>query len=410
MTPRENRQWISTWVASPQLTEPEDMPPPPFTPLADSAVLAGSTPLVNTTLRQTVHVTLGGQRIRLRLSNVSGGADLPVTHASVARPRGGRAGASAIEAGGASRVTFGGRPDADIPAGAEAVSDPVDFDLAPDSNLTVTLYLARGQASGEITSHPGSRTVSYLASGNHAGDEDLAAAVPVEHWYFLSGVEVPAGPGAAAIAIMGDSLTDGHGSTTNGNDRWPDRLFARLQSEPATSGLAVLNQGIGGNRVLNDGAGPAALARLEHDVLTQNAVRWLILFEGINDIGTAPATESGQQNAVHDLINAYRRITERARAARMLVFGATLTPLTGHELYDNPPGPREVTRQAVNQWIRTSGQFDAVLDFDQAVRDPASPHRLLPTFDCGDHLHLSPAGYQALADAVPLPLFREPPP
>lgn len=352
-------------------------------------------------------MTLGGQRIRLRLSNVSGGANLPVTQASVARPRGGRAGVSAIEAGAASRLTFGGRAGADIPAGAEAVSDPVDFGLTPGSNLTVTLYLARGQASGEITSHPGSRTTSYLAAGNHVGDEDLAAAVPVDHWYFLSAVEVPAEPGAAAIAIMGDSLSDGHGSTTNGNDRWPDRLFARLQSDPATSGIAVLNQGIGGNRVRGDGAGPAALARLEHDVLTQNAVRWLILFEGINDIGTTPATKPGQQNAVHDLISAYRRIIERGRAARMLVFGATLTPLTGHEMYDHPPGAREAARQAVNQWIRASGQFDAVLDFDQAVRDPASPERLLPKFDCGDHLHLGPAGYQALADAVPVTWFGE---
>jgi hypothetical protein len=169
----------------------------------------------------------------------------------------------------------------DIPARAEAASDPVNMSVESGSNLTVTMYLARDLPASDVTSHPGARTTSYLVAGNRIGDEDLAAAAPVDHWYFLSGVEVWCGPGAAAVAAMGDSLTDGRGSTTNGNDRWPDQLFARLQSSPATSGIAVLNLGIGGNRVLSDGLGPAALSRLDRDVLDRSEIRWLIVFEGV---------------------------------------------------------------------------------------------------------------------------------
>jgi lysophospholipase L1-like esterase len=392
----DQAQWIATWAASPQAAGPDDLPP--AAPHRDGLVFAGST------LRQTVHATLGGQRIRLRLSNACGGTGLPVTGVCLALPRDGRAGVSAIRAGTSRQVTFGGQPGIDLPPGAEAVCDPLDFGLAPGSNLTVTMYLARGQAPGGVTSHPGSRTTSYLAAGNRLAGEDLAAAVLTDHWYFLGGLEVQAGPGAAAVVIVGDSLTDGRGSTTNANDRWPDRLFARLQSDPATSRVAVLNQGIGGNRVLSDGLGPGALTRLDR-VLAQNGVRWLVVFEGVNDLGTAEPTQTAQQNAARDLISAYRLMIARARALRVLVFGATLTPFGGHVTYDDSRGRREAARQAVNQWIRSGNEFDAVFDFDRAVRDPAGPRRLLAPYDSGDHLHLSPAGYQALADAVPARLF-----
>ena len=393
-------QWIATWVASPHAAGPDDLPPAPLH--GDGLVFAGST------LRQTVHVTLGGQRIRLRLSNACGSAALAVAGVCLALPRGGQAGVSGIQAGSSRQATFGGQPGIDVPPGAEAACDPVGFGLAPGSNLTVTMYLARGQESGGITSHPGSRTTSYLAAGSRLTGEDLTAAALTDHWYFLGGLEVQAGPGAAAVAIVGDSLTDGRGSTTNGNDRWPDRLFARLQSDPATSRVAVLNQGIGGNRVLSDGLGPGALTRLDR-VIAQNAVRWLVVFEGVNDLGAAEPTQTAQQNAARDLISAYRLMVMRARALQMLVFGATLTPFGGHAGYDDSGGRRETARQAVNHWMRTSHQFDAVLDFDRAVRDPSSRRWLLAPFDSGDHLHLSPAGYQALADAVPARLFRPPP-
>jgi lysophospholipase L1-like esterase len=396
-----NGHWIDTWVAGPQLTEPSNMPPPPFT--------NGNLVFADSTVRQTIHVTLGGQQFRLRLSNAYGGTDLPITAVSVALPAGGQAGVSAIQPGTSQPVTFDGRPSVDIPVGAQAVSDPLNFPAATGSNVTVTMYLAAGQASADITSHPGSRTTTYMLAGNHLDDADLPGAASVEHWYFLSGAEVWAKPGTAALAIIGDSLADGRGSTTNGNDRWPDQLFTRLQANPGTSGVAVANQGIGGNRVLNDSLGPSVLARLDRDVLAQSGVKWLIVFEGVNDIGTADATPAAQKQVADDLIAAYQQIITRAHALGIRVYGATITPFGGNTMYDDPQGLREATRQTVNQWIRTSHAFDAVLDFDRAVRDPASPRQILPAFDSGDHLHLTPAGYQALARAVPLSLLRNTP-
>ncbi|MEV6710930.1 SGNH/GDSL hydrolase family protein [Lentzea sp. NPDC051208] len=296
-------------------------------------------------------------------------------------------------------MTFSGRPSADVPVGALVLSDPLGFTLAPGTNLTVTVYLASGQASTAITSHPGSRTTSHLVAGNHVESPDLPNATPTDHWYFLSGVEVRAD--ASGVVVIGDSLTDGRGSTTNGNDRWPNQLFDRLRGKD----VAVLNQAAGGNRVLNDGLGPSVLARLDRDLLAQSAVRWLILFEGVNDIGTAAATEAAQKQVADDLIAAYQQIVDRAHAHDIQVYGATLLPFGGSG-YDDPGGLRESARQTVNRWIRTSRRFDAVVDFDAAVRDPADPRRLLAAADVGDHLHLNPAGYRMLAEAVPIRLFR----
>lgn len=382
----------------PQLTEPHNMPPPPFT--GENRVFADAT------LRQTVRVSVGGGRIRLRFSNAFGGAALPITSASVALPADGKAGASGIEPGTLRPVTFSGRPGTVIPVGAQVVSDPLPFRVAPRSNLTVTVHLAEGQASTAITSHPGSRTTSHIKAGDHVNAEDLPGATAVEHWYFLSGVEVWARPSTAAVAVVGDSLTDGRGSTTDMNDRWPDRLVERLHARAATSDVAVLNQAAGGNRVLNDELGPNLLARFDRDVLAHSGVRWLVVFEGINDIGTAEATPRAQQRVAEDLIAAYEQIIVRAHAHDIRVYGATLLPFGGHEEYDDAAGLRESARQTVNGWIRTSGRFDAVIDFDRAVRDPADPRRLRPSCDVGDHLHLNPEGYRTLGDAVPLWLFR----
>ena len=394
--------WVDTWVAMPQLTEPGNMPPAPFT--QPDRVLA------DTTLRQTIHTSIGGRQLRLRFSNAFGGTDLPITAVSVALPAGGQAGVSAIQPGSSRPVTFDRAPGVDIPVGSQAVSDPLNFPLPPRSDLTVTLYLATGQASTSITSHPGSRTTSYLLAGNHLGDTDLAGATPVAHWYFLSGAEMWSPGEARGVAILGDSLTDGRGSTTNGNDRWPDDLVADLRADPATSQVAVLNQAAGGNRVLNDGLGPNALGRVDRDVLAQSGIAWLIVFEGVNDIGTADATPAAQQQVVGQLIAAYQQIITRAHTDGIRVYGATITPFGGNTGYDDPSGYREAARQAVNTWIRTSHRFDAVLDFDSVARDPAQPRNLLPAFDVGDHLHLDPAGYRALANAVPTRLFRWTPP
>ncbi|MFF4395144.1 SGNH/GDSL hydrolase family protein [Streptomyces sp. NPDC001480] len=392
------RHWVNTWTAMPQLTEPANLPPAPFT--GTRSVLA------DTTLRQTLRVSTGGHRIRLRFSNAYGDTPLPLTAVTVALPRDGQAGDAAVEPGSTRRVTFSGRASTTVPVGAEAVSDPLDFDLVTGSTLAVTAYLAQGQPSLALTSHPGSRTTSYLISGDHTQDQDLPGATPVNHWYLLSDVEVLSPGSTEALAILGDSLTDGRGSTTNGNDRWPDQFFDRLQTRSATSGIAVLNQAAGGNRVLNDGLGPNVLARLDRDVLSRSGVSRLIVFEGVNDIGTADATPDAQRRLTDDLIAAYQQIVVRAHAQGIRVYGATLTPFGGSTPYDDPAGEREAARQRVNAWIRTPGHFDAVIDFDRAVRDPDAPRRLRPDLHDGDWLHLNPTGYGKLAAAVPTGLFR----
>jgi lysophospholipase L1-like esterase len=390
-------RWADTWVAMPQLTEPGNLPPPPFTTTAGV--------FVDSTLRQTLHVTVGGRALRVRFSNAFGDTALVVTTAHLALPATGAVGGSAIRAGSDRTLTFQGRTAVTIPAGAQAVSDPIDLAVAPAENLAVTIFLAQGQPSLNITSHPGSRTTTHIVAGNHVSDLDLTATTQVAHWYFLSGVQVLADPATSGAVMLGDSLTDGRGSTTDQNDRWPDQLAARLRSHRTGRGVAVLNQAAGGNRVLNDGLGPNLLARLDRDLLAHSGVRWTIVFEGINDIGTADATPDAQRAVGDELIRAYEQIIVRAHDRGIAVYGATITPMQG-SLYTDAAGVREATRQAVNHWIRTSGRFDAVIDFDRAVRDPAMPSVIAPALDVGDHLHLNPAGYQVLAGAVDLELFR----
>ncbi|MFD3587848.1 SGNH/GDSL hydrolase family protein [Streptomyces sp. NPDC058683] len=389
--------WVNTWTGMPQLTEAGNLPPAPFT--GERSVLA------DTTLRQSVRVTTGGHRLRLRFSNAYGDTPLPLTAVTVALPQDGRAGVSAIVPGSLHPVTFSGRAATVVPVGAQVVSDPVDFELTPGANVTVTAYTAQGQPDLKLTSHPGSRTTSYLLTGDHTEDSDLTGATRVDHWYLLSDVEVLAPAATRAVAVLGDSLTDGRGSTTNGNDRWPDQFFDRLRSRPAGSDLAVLNQAAGGNRVLDDGLGPNVLARLDRDVLSRSGVSWLIVFEGINDIGTAAATPEAQRAVADDLIAAYRQIVVRAHAQGIRVYGATLLPFGGNA-YDDGAGVRETARRHVNAWIRGHGHFDAVIDFDRVVRDPADPSRLRADLQVGDWLHLNPTGYGVLAGAVPTELFR----
>ena len=303
-------------------------------------------------------------------------------------------------------LAFSGRADVTIPAGAEYVSDPVAFTATALSDLAITIHF-EVPPSGQ-TGHPGSRATSYLVHRNLVSAAELPDAKKVEHWSFISGVDVSASPQAAAIAVLGDSITDGHGSTTNSNNRWPDVLAKRLQADPSTRAIAVLNQGIGGNRLLLDGLGPNALARFDNDVLAPAGIRYLIVLEGVNDIGML--THDGEVAAVeHEklvqrILSAYEQMVTRAHAHGIQVFGATILPFVGSEFYH--PGPStEADRQAINQWIRALGHFDAFIDFDKVTRDSEHPERLLPAFDCGDHLHPSPAGYAAMAEAVALALF-----
>ena len=342
--------------------------------------------------------------LRVHVSNAFGTEALRFTALHIARPL---SPSAAIDPKTERALTFSGLPDVTVPAGADYVSDPIEYPVAALSDLAVTFHLDTPPTTE--TGHPGSRATSYVVHGNAVSAVNIADAKQVDHWYQISGIDVLAGEGAAAVVVLGDSITDGHGATTNGNDRWTDVLAARLEASRKTRNIGVSNQGIGGNHLLTDGLGPNALARFDRDVLAQAGVRWLIAFEGVNDLGglarTGEVPESEHQECVRRVVAAYQQIIARAHAHGIRVIGATITPYVGSGYYH--PGPlSEGDRRVVNQWIRTAGAFDAVVDFDAAARDPRQPERLLPAYDCGDHLHPSPAGYKAMGESIPLSLFE----
>jgi lysophospholipase L1-like esterase len=375
--------WVGSWATSQQIPEDRNALPPHA--------------LDDATLRQTVHLSLAGPMLRVRLSNTFGTAPLHITAAHIARAR--APGSDAIEAGSDTALHFAGRDDVIIPAGAEYVSDPVTL---AGADLTISLHF--DAAPAQQTSHPGSRTTSYLLHGDHVSDAALPGATTFDHWFNIAGIDVEASRGAAIVAL-GDSITDGRGSTTNGNDRWTDALAARLTA--AKLNVGVLNHGIGGGHVLLDGLGPNAMSRFDRDVLAQPGVRWLIVFEAINDIGTLDS-DGSKPKAAHDelvrqLTTAYGQMIAKAHDAGIKVYGATVTPFMDCGPY-HPKPITEADRIAVNAWIRS--HFDAVIDFDAAARDPARPDHLAPAYDSGDGLHLSPAGYRVLAAAIPLSLFQ----
>ena len=373
-----SEDWVGTWATAQQLTETANNPPSPG--LADN------------TLRQIVRVSIGGKRLRLRFSNEHGSSPITLKKVHCAVATG--AGKSSITAGSDKALAFEGAASVTIPAKAAVFSDPFDFALAPLSTLAVSIHF--GAVSSDVTGHPGSRTTSYLQAGDQVAAASLTGAM-TDHWYVLAGVDVLAGGNSRAVVILGDSITDGRGSTTNGNDRWTDALAQRLQMNASTAAIGVINKGIGGNNVLSDGLGPPATARFEVDVLKQSGARWLIVFEGVNDLGAATATTA------NGLIGAYQEFVTKAHGAKLLAYGATILPFKGHSHYTPE---HETARTTVNDWIRKPGNFDAVIDLDAVARDPAQPDTLAAAYDSGDHLHLNPAGYKKLADAVDLTLFN----
>lgn len=385
-TPR----WIGSWSAAQQLPEPPNQ-------LAPEA-------LRDTTLRQTVRLSAGGPAIRIRISNAFGTAPLHLTAVHVARPVPGVLGA--IVPGSDAALGFAGHADVTIPAGADVLSDPLAFPVAPLSDLTISLHW--DMLAVQPTGHPGARATAFLAPGDQVTAATPAPYMATEHWYLVEAVDVQGPQAQGAVVAFGDSITDGRGSVPDANNRWPDDLARRLQANAATRGIGVLNMGIGGNRVLLDGLGPNALARFDRDVLAQDGVRWLILLEGINDVGmltrdaAAPAAEHAA--LVAQVLAAYRQLIQRAHDHGIKVMAGTVLPFMRFDYY-HPTAAEEADRQALNAWLRAPGNADAMVDFDAALRDPAAPDRLLPAFDSGDHIHPSVEGYRVMADLIPLTFF-----
>lgn len=378
--------WVTTWGCGPQLTEPSNLPP---------------APLANSTLRQFVHVTLGGTHLRARFSNAYGTNSVTMNSVHVALSAGaGSAGAGVINPATDKALTFHGAPSITIPPGEVVLSDPFDYHLPALTNLAVSIYFGNISAT-TINGHPGSRTTFFILNGNTVSASSMVTSETNQHWYIITGIDVLADSSDATVVTLGDSITDGRGSTTDGNDRWPDDLAQRLSTNAPTAGVAVDNMGIGGNGIFA-GLGPAAVVRFDRDVINQSGVRWLIVFEGVNDIGGA--TDSGSPAMATNIIAAYQQFIGKAHAHNLRAYGATITPFGGNSYFTTA---HEAARQTVNNWIRTSGAFDAVIDFDAIVRDPITLTNILAAYDSGDGLHLNPSGYHVMANAIDLSLFNQ---
>ncbi len=374
--------WVGTWAAAPVA-------------VADPAGTFGS---ADTTLREIVHVSIGGPSVRVVLTNEFGIDSLNIGAADIALSSGG----SDINPAVSRALTFNGRPSITIPPGALAVSDPIDLKLPPFSDVAVSIFVPT-QTISHITEHSFADQTSYTASGNVPSAKTLDSPKTIAAWPFLKGIDVKADGKSASIVAFGDSITDGAHSTRNGNDRWPDVLAHRLQADKKTANLGILNEGIGGNRVLHDGYGPSALARFDRDVLAQAGVKYLIIMESINDIGRAARLKNPDDIVTaDDLIAGLSQMATRAHTHGIKVIGATLTPYLGAGS-SSPAG--EKMRQAINQWIRTTNQLDGFVDFDKATQDPANPDVFLPADNSGDSLHPNDAGYKSMADSIDLKLF-----
>jgi lysophospholipase L1-like esterase len=361
------------------------------------------------TLRQIVRLSAGGKQVRVRFSNETGLYPLVIGAAHIAKPPSdGPIGT--IDAATDHALAFGGLAGVTIPPGAAALSDPVDMDVAPLSTLAISLFVPRW--TGPSVIHPDGVATTDISG---EGDFTAAAAIPSPKTstsrFFLNEVDVNASGQPAVVVALGDSITDGYRSEVDANHRWPDRLAERLAARSGAEPVGVVNEGIGGNRILHDHPedlfGPNALARLDRDVLSVPGLRWVVLMEGINDIGHSTSADLPEQDvSAEEIIAGMKQIIARVHQHGAKIYGATLTPYEGttfHGFYQ-PAG--EAKREAVNAWIRSGGSFDAVIDFDAAVRDPDHPTRIRADYDVGDHLHPNDAGYRAMGDAVDLKLFE----
>ena len=354
----------------------------------------------DTTLREIVHISIGGPAVRVVFTNEFGTEPLTIGAAHIGVSQGG----STVNLVSAAGLTFSGRTAVTIPPGALMVSDPAEVKVPAGSDLAISLFLPT-QSIPQLSQHGGADQTSYTAPGNVVGAKTLDNPTEIRSWPFVKGVDVKVPAQGAAVVAFGDSITDGAFAALNQNARWPDELARRLLANPKTADIGVLNEGIGGNRILHDNTGPSALARFDRDVIAQAGVKYVIILEAINDIGHAYDTHRVYDVvSADDLIAGYAQMAERAHMHGIKVYMATLTPYTGAG-YMSPAG--EEVRVALNKWIRTTSQIDGYIDFEKATADPAHPDTFLPAYDHGDHLHPSDPGYKAMGDAIDLNLFVE---
>jgi len=375
------QKWVGTWTTAEQLVEPHNLPPAPG--------LSGNS------IREIVQVSVGGKKVRVKLSNEHSKQPLEIKSVDIAKAM--TSGSSSeIDEGTLKTLTFDGKQNVTIQAGEMAVSDPIAFKVDNRGNVALTVHY--GECDNKIvTGHPGSRTTSYLAEGN---TNDFSNAKKTDHWYTICGIDVAGKKKTRAVAILGNSITDGRGSTTNQQNRWADNLSRALLANKATRDVAVLNLGIGGNCVLRGGLGPTASKRYERDILQQEGVKYIIIFEGINDLG---GSRNGAETA-KSLIEAYKKMIAQAHEKGIKVYGGTITPFKGNNYY-NPD--HEAARTTVNEWIRNSGEFDAVIDFDKIMRDADNTEALQKQFLFeNDWLHPNADGYKLMGESIDLELFK----
>jgi lysophospholipase L1-like esterase len=382
MTARDHRHWVGTWTASPAP--------------AEGAAFS------NHTLRMIPRLSLGGGTLRVRIGNAHGARPLAIGAAWA----GVRSGGPAVVPGSHRRLTFGGEASATIAAGALVVSDPLELTVAPLADLAVSVHLP-----GELPTSFGitgryARQTNYISPpGDFAAEEVMPVGRLTDDWYFVCGVDVVAPADAGAVVALGDSLTDANISTHDGHHSWPAQLARRLVARPRGRPMAVMNQGLGGNRILHDVRGDSGLRRLDRDVLAQPGVTHAIIMLGTNDLRNRPGKPEEEVTAAQ-MIAGLRQLAVRGQARGIKVIGGTLTPFENETFLPGALSPRrEGVRQAVNEWLRTADVFDGIVDFDRALRDPDHPTRMRPDFDCGDHLHPSDLGYRTMGDAIDLSLL-----
>lgn len=371
-TQTTDKQWVGTWSCAPYAAD-KHTPPSPY--------------LANNTLRQVVRNSIGGDTIRVKFSNIT--CTTPVVMKAVNIAVLAEHGGSAIDAGTITELEFNGSKSVKMEPFSALTSDPVAFNLAPGTHLAITIYYGACETAPDMTFHYGSRTNSYILEGNQSASETFAGSTPVERWYNINSIDVLATEPAAAVVVLGNSITDGYGIHSGLKTTLPDMFSKHLLANNATAHIGVLNMGIGATLVTTSG-----MSRFKQDVLDQSSVKWLVLFYGVNDIG-------GGRSAA-DIIAAYQSMIEQAHANNIKVFGGTITPFKGHGYYTEE---HEAVRTKVNEWIRLAGNFDAVVDFDKAIRDPSDPLKLQKEFS-NDWLHPNEAGYKLLGESIDLNLFQ----